>query len=507
MRPGSASSRSFASSQTARIVGITYRQLDYWARTNLVRPSLAVARGSATRRRYSYRDLLKLGVIKALLDSGIRLQLIRDVFVPVEKQLERGVAEANLVIQGTSVTLHRDPDSIAELLRAQPTNLKVLQLAEIKEELDLRIRTVTTLEAMRREYFPTVEQSWENLVATAYHEAGHAVAARVLGIPVARLTIKPNGTTRSLGSVSYPSPDNKNPQTDRRLSVAAWQKRRRKAKHRLLVSLAGPLAEWKKCRIGNGSDFARASALLDFLHPELRRIPTVPGDPRPRTKITEESRKRLWDRACNECREILTRPEVWEWVEAVAEAALTYETLDGNHIDALNPSRTADDIGGPRDRLWGYLPHPDSAGVNWAGADLAGHNLAGRNLAGANLAGANLTGANLRRANLKGAYLFGANLTGVTAVDADLTNANLEWSTLKAANLDGATLRCADLTRANLTQASLRNTALPEVNLIGTNLRGAEITGASLSAAVADLNTVWPDGFNPADAGVLIFTL
>ena len=145
MRPGSASARSFAGHQTARIGGITYRQLDYWARTNLVRPSLADARGSGTRRRYSYRDLLKLGVIKALLDSGVRLQLIRDVFVAVKKQIERGVAEANLVIQGTSVTLHRDPDSIAELLRAQPTNLKVIPLAEIKEELDLRIRTVTTL--------------------------------------------------------------------------------------------------------------------------------------------------------------------------------------------------------------------------------------------------------------------------------------------------------------------------------------------------------------------------
>jgi len=45
------------------------------------------------------------------------------------------------------------------------------------------------------------------------------------------------------------------------------------------------------------------------------------------------------------------------------------------------------------------------------------------------------------------------------------------------------------------------------VNLVGANLRGAETAGASLSAAVADLNTVWPDGFNPADAGVLIFTL
>ena len=50
----------YSGHRTAEIVGITYRQLDYWARTDLVRPSLADAQGSGTRRRYSYRDLLQL---------------------------------------------------------------------------------------------------------------------------------------------------------------------------------------------------------------------------------------------------------------------------------------------------------------------------------------------------------------------------------------------------------------------------------------------------------------
>jgi len=57
----------------ADIVGITYRQLDYWARTDLVRPSVADAQGSGSRRRYSYRDLLELKAIKNLLDAGIQL--------------------------------------------------------------------------------------------------------------------------------------------------------------------------------------------------------------------------------------------------------------------------------------------------------------------------------------------------------------------------------------------------------------------------------------------------
>ena len=54
----------------AEVVDITYRQLDYWARTDLVRPSLAEARGSGSRRRYSYRDLLELKAIKNLLDAA-----------------------------------------------------------------------------------------------------------------------------------------------------------------------------------------------------------------------------------------------------------------------------------------------------------------------------------------------------------------------------------------------------------------------------------------------------
>ena len=63
--------------QVCTIVGITYRQLDYWARTDLIRPSVADARGSGTQRIYSYRDLVELKVIKSLLDAGVSLQSAR----------------------------------------------------------------------------------------------------------------------------------------------------------------------------------------------------------------------------------------------------------------------------------------------------------------------------------------------------------------------------------------------------------------------------------------------
>src|SRR3546814_19532295 len=70
----------FSGREAADIVGITYRQLDYWARTDLIRPSLADAKGSGSRRRYSYRALIELKPIKTLLDAGQRLERIRQAF-------------------------------------------------------------------------------------------------------------------------------------------------------------------------------------------------------------------------------------------------------------------------------------------------------------------------------------------------------------------------------------------------------------------------------------------
>ena len=129
----------YSGHRTAEIVGITYRQLDYWARTDLVRPSLADAQGSGTRRRYSYRDLLQLRAIKALLDAGIRLELIRDVFEYLEDQLDEDVTQVNLVIQGTSVMVRRGEAELVDLLRNGQGGLNILPLAGVKEDLDAKI--------------------------------------------------------------------------------------------------------------------------------------------------------------------------------------------------------------------------------------------------------------------------------------------------------------------------------------------------------------------------------
>src|SRR3546814_10022168 len=97
----------FSGREAADIVGITYRQLDYWARTDLIRPSLADAKGSGSRRRYSYRDLIELKLIKTLLDAGQRLERIRPAFDYL-RDLDDDLTAMQLVIAGESVVLVRE---------------------------------------------------------------------------------------------------------------------------------------------------------------------------------------------------------------------------------------------------------------------------------------------------------------------------------------------------------------------------------------------------------------
>ena len=129
----------YSGKQTAEIVGITYRQLDYWARTDLVRPSLADAHGSGTRRRYSYRDLLELRVIKDLLDAGIKLQSVRTAFTYLRENLGEDVASANLVISGDRSVLVRSGEEIVDIVQAGQGVLNILPLAGVKEEVDAAI--------------------------------------------------------------------------------------------------------------------------------------------------------------------------------------------------------------------------------------------------------------------------------------------------------------------------------------------------------------------------------
>jgi DNA-binding transcriptional MerR regulator len=135
----------YSGSQAAKIVDITYRQLDYWARTDLIRPSVTDASGSGSRRRYSYKDLLELRVIKTLLDSGFKLESVREVFHYLREQMQTDVAAAHLVISGNSVVLAADDGELIDVLRkGQGVLTNVLSLSNVKQEVDAQITGTDT---------------------------------------------------------------------------------------------------------------------------------------------------------------------------------------------------------------------------------------------------------------------------------------------------------------------------------------------------------------------------
>ena len=96
--------------------GITYRQLDYWARTGLVEPSIRTASGSGTQRLYGFRDILVLKIVKRLLDAGVSLQNIRTAVDHLRSRGETELESMTLMSDGASIYECASPDEIIDLL-------------------------------------------------------------------------------------------------------------------------------------------------------------------------------------------------------------------------------------------------------------------------------------------------------------------------------------------------------------------------------------------------------
>jgi len=131
----------YSGKRAADIVGISYRQLDYWARTDLIRPSVADAHGSGSRRRYSYQNLLELKLVKTLLDNGIKLESIREGFSYLRDQLGEDVSTSRLVIAGSSAVLVRENDELIDVVNRYQGQgvLNLLALDGVKEQVDAAI--------------------------------------------------------------------------------------------------------------------------------------------------------------------------------------------------------------------------------------------------------------------------------------------------------------------------------------------------------------------------------
>ena len=140
-----AAAEGYRGPQVCKIVGITYRQLDYWARTDLIRPSLVDAKGSGTQRLYSYRDLVELKVIKSLIDAGVSLKQARTAIDYLREHLGEDLATANLVLNGSGSILARNGDELVDILKNGQTVFNVVALSGVQEQVDIAIRELRPL--------------------------------------------------------------------------------------------------------------------------------------------------------------------------------------------------------------------------------------------------------------------------------------------------------------------------------------------------------------------------
>ncbi|HSR45934.1 MAG TPA: MerR family transcriptional regulator [Acidimicrobiia bacterium] len=109
----------FRAPNVCNLVGITYRQLDYWARTNLITPSIQNAQGSGSQRLYSFTDVIQLKVIKRLLDAGMSLKKIRQAMEILRDQLrsEQPLRDVTLLSDGQTIFAAHSSAEVVDVFR------------------------------------------------------------------------------------------------------------------------------------------------------------------------------------------------------------------------------------------------------------------------------------------------------------------------------------------------------------------------------------------------------
>jgi DNA-binding transcriptional MerR regulator len=130
----------------SEIVGITYRQLDYWARTGLVSPSISKAKGSGSQRLYSFEDIVRLRVVKRLLDTGVTLERIRSALEELGRQ-GRALADVTLASDGRTVYAIDDDRQLLDLLQ-RGQGVFAIALEPLVDELRGEISILPTMQGI-----------------------------------------------------------------------------------------------------------------------------------------------------------------------------------------------------------------------------------------------------------------------------------------------------------------------------------------------------------------------
>jgi DNA-binding transcriptional MerR regulator len=133
---------SYSGKQACEIVGISYRQLDYWDRQGVVCPSLSAAHGSGTQRKYSYRDLVRLRVVKQLLDSGVQLKNARRAIEYLRELEGADWQTGSLVLAEGSSVVARDEDALIDLGKRGQGVLNIVPVGTVMGEVKDSVRRV-----------------------------------------------------------------------------------------------------------------------------------------------------------------------------------------------------------------------------------------------------------------------------------------------------------------------------------------------------------------------------
>jgi DNA-binding transcriptional MerR regulator len=161
----------------AGVVGITYRQLDYWARTSLVLPTVRPATGSGTSRLYGFRDILELKIVKRLLDTGVSLQQIRTAVEHLRARGTTDLTQVTLMSDGVSVYECTSPDEVIDLL-AGGQGVFGIAIGRVWQEIE---GSLSQLPSDQSEYAVTDSDMLDSSVSQGSDELSMRRRARVAG--------------------------------------------------------------------------------------------------------------------------------------------------------------------------------------------------------------------------------------------------------------------------------------------------------------------------------------
>jgi len=161
----------------AGVVGITYRQLDYWARTSLVLPTVRPATGSGTSRLYGFRDILELKIVKRLLDTGVSLQQIRTAVEHLRSRGTTDLTQVTLMSDGVSVYECTSPDEVIDLL-AGGQGVFGIAIGRVWQEIE---GSLSQLPSDQSEYAVSDSDMSDSALSNGHDELSMRRRARVAG--------------------------------------------------------------------------------------------------------------------------------------------------------------------------------------------------------------------------------------------------------------------------------------------------------------------------------------